>query len=680
MSHSEGQRRLVAILFSDIVGYTEKMGRDEDRTIVALAASRQSQAQLIEKFHGTWVQSVGDGVLCFFESAVEATNCAIEIQRSFSQTSEISLRIGIHVGDVVIRQSDDAVEVFGDAVNVAARIQGESRPGGICVSERIYEDLLNQPGLSLEVLKLRHLKGVSRAVRLYHVADAASAPLLDARVYRRIRHGAIACACALVVASLLFQFGRYDRGSENADFDVATNQEPATVEPDPAEFTAAASVPEVRDSPQTSAGLPGQHTQPAVAIPAAPGSRTRLRDFGATRSTTSEAVPAVREPEREAIVPTIENVEAIDEPLATQTGATPGEAPATTVGPVEIVDQTIREVLKVLQTKGIPNAARLRQIEHIAYARFDFETICRNVIGHHWRRFTRAEREEFIRGFEVLLAQRYSDKLELYDQQRVELLESFGHARGDISVLTAIVGDSGKKTRVDYRLRGTAFGDPSQSSEARIWRVIDVAVEGVSIVANYRAQFESILADRKPEDLLIEVRRKISVALGSRKSPGTRTSAEFEKIRKTLLDAWGPWQQASARVWVESSPVASDARYRVHFEADCDCDALLFAIHDFTDRISLVYSSAVESSERLTPQQPAGVWVVPAPEIGEFGGYGRETLKLFVTSKDFKFAGLNQKNWEADPRLPRRVDELERFLAGLDSSWDSAVAFVEVVR
>jgi class 3 adenylate cyclase/pimeloyl-ACP methyl ester carboxylesterase len=169
---SETTRRLTAILFSDIAGYTAQMGADEERAIAAVARSRRVQRGLVEQFRGEWLQEIGDGALAIFPSSVDAVGCALEIQRQLRDDPDIEVRIGVHEGDLVFSGKD----VFGDGVNVAARLQESAVPGGICVSGRVYDELLNKRGIQGKSLGEREFKNVNRPIRVYALS-AEEAPL-----------------------------------------------------------------------------------------------------------------------------------------------------------------------------------------------------------------------------------------------------------------------------------------------------------------------------------------------------------------------------------------------------------------------------------------------------------------------------------------------------------------------
>src|SRR5260370_37920793 len=126
-------RELAAIMFSDIAGYTALMGRDEQQAMRALDAHRGTLRTLLPKFNGRLIGDIGDGTLSSFHSAIDAVNCAREVQALAEDHPDLPLRIGIHLGDVVFTNNT----VIGDGVNVASRIHALAPPGGICVSEHV---------------------------------------------------------------------------------------------------------------------------------------------------------------------------------------------------------------------------------------------------------------------------------------------------------------------------------------------------------------------------------------------------------------------------------------------------------------------------------------------------------------------------------------------------------------
>ena len=173
---STEERRLAAIVFTDICGFTELMGRDETKAMALLEQQRTLLRPIINNFNGEWLKEIGDGVLISFPSAVKAVTCALEIQRILAHNADLTLRIGIHIGDVIKKDSD----VFGDGVNIASRLEPLAEPGGICVSERVHEDIKNKPDISTSFQEEQLLKGVDKPIKVYSIfTQMGSAPISE---------------------------------------------------------------------------------------------------------------------------------------------------------------------------------------------------------------------------------------------------------------------------------------------------------------------------------------------------------------------------------------------------------------------------------------------------------------------------------------------------------------------
>ena len=158
-------RELAAIMFSDIVGYTAIMGRDEGEGLRAVREHRAHLHAVLPRFNGRLIGEIGDGTLSSFHSAVDAVNCASELQATLVENPDLRLRIGIHVGDVVFTDNT----VLGDGVNIAARLNAIAAPGEVCISERVYDDIRNKPALQVRDLGEKRLKNVSRPIHVYQV-------------------------------------------------------------------------------------------------------------------------------------------------------------------------------------------------------------------------------------------------------------------------------------------------------------------------------------------------------------------------------------------------------------------------------------------------------------------------------------------------------------------------------
>ncbi len=158
-------RQLAAIMFTDIVGYTSLMGNDEQKAFELLKKNREIQKPIIEQFGGRLIKELGDGVMASFSTVSDAVNAAVKIQETCNSAKDFLLRIGIHQGEVVF-ESDD---VFGDAVNISARIQASAKPGCIYVSETVRNNVSNKKAIETRFVKEETLKNVKESVRIYEV-------------------------------------------------------------------------------------------------------------------------------------------------------------------------------------------------------------------------------------------------------------------------------------------------------------------------------------------------------------------------------------------------------------------------------------------------------------------------------------------------------------------------------
>jgi class 3 adenylate cyclase len=162
-------RQLAAIMFTDIVGYTALMGHNEQKAFELLRKNREMQKPIIEDFGGRWIKELGDGVLASFPSVSNAVYAAIRIQEACFNSKAFELRIGIHQGEVVFENDD----IFGDAVNIASRLQTLAPPAGIFVSESVQRDLSNKTDIKTEFVRVENLKNVKDPVRVYQIFSAA---------------------------------------------------------------------------------------------------------------------------------------------------------------------------------------------------------------------------------------------------------------------------------------------------------------------------------------------------------------------------------------------------------------------------------------------------------------------------------------------------------------------------
>jgi class 3 adenylate cyclase/TolB-like protein/Tfp pilus assembly protein PilF len=160
-------RQLAAIMFTDIVGYTALMGDDEQKAFSILNKNLAIQKPIIEQFNGRWIKELGDGVLCSFQTVSDAVNAAIKIQEACNAIGDFQLRIGIHEGEVVFDHDD----VFGDGVNIAARIQASGIPGSILISKRVHDEIKNKSEFQTISLGNFNLKNVKEPIEVFALTN-----------------------------------------------------------------------------------------------------------------------------------------------------------------------------------------------------------------------------------------------------------------------------------------------------------------------------------------------------------------------------------------------------------------------------------------------------------------------------------------------------------------------------
>jgi len=179
-------RQLAAIMFADMVGYTALMQEDEERARVQRDRHREVLSSTVPRHHGEILQYYGDGTLSVFSSAVEAVECAVEIQLELQREPEIPLRIGVHTGDIVHDQDG----VYGDGVNVASRIEALSAPGGILISGKVFDEIKNHPSLSSAIIGKIQLKNIKCPVQVFAITNPGLTIPTEAEVRAKAGEGA----------------------------------------------------------------------------------------------------------------------------------------------------------------------------------------------------------------------------------------------------------------------------------------------------------------------------------------------------------------------------------------------------------------------------------------------------------------------------------------------------------
>jgi phospholipid transport system substrate-binding protein len=184
---------------------------------------------------------------------------------------------------------------------------------------------------------------------------------------------------------------------------------------------------------------------------------------------------------------------------ATSAVAKPSEVTTTERAARDIIDTTARDVLEVLRTPALTNKQRLERLEKIVAAQFDLRTMSRLVIGKRWKSFSDMQRSAYIDEFIDYVSNYYGNRLDTYTDEDVAVLGAADQSRGDVKVRTRMVGGEIDGVLVDYRLR---------RNDAQQWRVIDVTIEGISMVKNFRDQFSEVVKREGAEGLISILKKK----------------------------------------------------------------------------------------------------------------------------------------------------------------------------
>lgn len=174
------------------------------------------------------------------------------------------------------------------------------------------------------------------------------------------------------------------------------------------------------------------------------------------------------------------------------------EDPDITIVPRSLIEDAATKIVTILGRKGQETDSRVAEIEEIAYELFDFTTMSKLVLARNWRKLDKEKRAEFVREFKRNLSRTYGTRLDRYDQENIEVFGTQVEPRNDVSVKTRVVGGQFDGAVISYRLR--------ERSER--WRIIDVVIEGISLVSNYRSQFAEILNTGTIDDLMVKLRDK----------------------------------------------------------------------------------------------------------------------------------------------------------------------------
>lgn len=201
-------------------------------------------------------------------------------------------------------------------------------------------------------------------------------------------------------------------------------------------------------------------------------------------------------------------------PANTATPEPPADVDAFVAAPLEIVEQSVARVIVILNEPDLTSIERRARIETIAFDVFDFETMSKLVLARGWKKFDAEQRREFVLEFKIHLSRNYGSRLDRYQQTDVAVSGARLEPRNDVTVLTHVVGGQFDGIEMSYRLR----------ERGGKWGMIDIVIEGVSLVANFRSQFKQVLSTSGPDGLLRQMKKKNSVSLGGERLPADEQS------------------------------------------------------------------------------------------------------------------------------------------------------------
>jgi TolB-like protein/class 3 adenylate cyclase len=209
MATEDFKRKLTAILSADVKGYSRLMGEDEEATVRTITAHRKVITSVIQKYRGRVVDSPGDNILAEFVSVVDAVQSAVEIQEvvrakndELPEDRRMEFRIGINLGDVI----QEGERIYGDGVNIAARVEGLAEPGGICISGSAYEQIENKLALGYDYIGEHTVKNIVKPIRVYKVPTGPET-LQKVTEEKRLAPGWQRAALAVVIAILVVAGG-----------------------------------------------------------------------------------------------------------------------------------------------------------------------------------------------------------------------------------------------------------------------------------------------------------------------------------------------------------------------------------------------------------------------------------------------------------------------------------------
>src|SRR5712691_4409043 len=235
------ERKLTAILCADAFGYSRLMGENEEATLRTLSSHRKLIDSLIEQHRGRFVNSAGDSVLAEFASVVNAVQCAVEIQTTLKAENtnippdrRMEFRIGVNLGDVMM----DGEQIYGDGVNVAARLESLADPGGICISAIVHDQIKNKLALSYEDLGAQQVKNIAEPVWVFRVmpdggaAFRTTAKAKERSLRKHWRGGVFSLAGLAIIVGTIVLVQHLSLRPPTTTASIPTAQSPALTLPD----------------------------------------------------------------------------------------------------------------------------------------------------------------------------------------------------------------------------------------------------------------------------------------------------------------------------------------------------------------------------------------------------------------------------------------------------------------
>jgi class 3 adenylate cyclase len=200
------KKKLKAIVFTDIANFTKLSAQDEQKALDLIQHQNEIIKPIVEKHNGEWLKEIGDGLLLSFDSSLDAVQCSIQIQEALRNEDDLDLRIGIHQGDIFIKDGD----VYGDDVNVASRIEPFSAIGGIAISDKVQRDISSTPKYTTKYIGQPKLKGVQQEVKVYcitsHGLPETNLSDVSAKLEKKTNWFKYVVSAVAVVALLTYYF------------------------------------------------------------------------------------------------------------------------------------------------------------------------------------------------------------------------------------------------------------------------------------------------------------------------------------------------------------------------------------------------------------------------------------------------------------------------------------------